>query len=154
MRDNVAADHDDNAIARDAQGRFLPGYPSPNPGGRTANVRRVRELLEPKRDALVAKAIKLALAGDTTALRVCLDRLTGTPKPESEAVTIPGLADATTLTAKANCILAATANGSISPDVAKSLLGALADYAKALEVDELQARIAMLESNLYKDIAP
>lgn len=59
---------------RDSFGRWVKGSPSPNPAGR------------PKRSAvecqfakhgpkLVNKAVELALAGDTHALQICLDRI-------------------------------------------------------------------------------
>ena len=67
---------------------WKPGQ-SGNPAGRkpgTSKVAKLRVLLEPHADALVNKAVELALAGDPQALRLCLERLIPALKPESPAV--------------------------------------------------------------------
>jgi hypothetical protein len=52
---------------------------SGNPAGRPPGIkdRRVelRELFQPKAKDLVAKAIEMALAGDTACLRLCIERV-------------------------------------------------------------------------------
>ena len=40
-----------------------------------SRVAKLRKLLEPHASDLVTKAVELALAGDTMALRLCLERL-------------------------------------------------------------------------------
>ena len=131
-------------MKRDNKGRFLAGQ-SGNPQGRKPEAEKVRELLEPRRDELVSQAVTLALQGDATALRLCLDRLAPPPKAEAQPVEVPGLAEAETLTAKAETLMAAVGKGQVSPDVGERLLAALGNYAKALELDELERRIAALE---------
>jgi hypothetical protein len=106
----------------------------------------VRQLLDPHREDLVAKAVALALAGDTVALRICIDRIAPPPRPESSPVSIPGIALATTMSDKARAIVDAVGDAVISADAAAVLLGALADAAKIIEADELTARIAALEA--------
>lgn len=57
---------------------FSPGK-SGNPYGRPRGIRdrrtSLRDLLEPHAPQLVAKAVEPALAGDSSALRLCIDRL-------------------------------------------------------------------------------
>jgi hypothetical protein len=130
---------------RNERGHFLPGQTG-NPSGRRPNVEPVRRLLELHRDELVAKAIALALAGDSTALRICFDRLAPVPKSETPASYVSGLAEAIGLTAKASAVLDAVAGAEISPDVGERLLAALANYAKIVEVDDLARRIGALET--------
>ncbi len=130
---------------------WKPGQ-SGNPKGRTPGVERIRQLLEPRREELVAKAVELALKGDSTALRICMDRLAPPPRSESAPVVIPGLAKAATLTDKAHRIIEAVGGGEITPDVATQLLNALAAYAKAVEVDELARRVAVLEDDKLMDL--
>lgn len=141
------ATNDDEATKRDPGGKWLPGQ-SGNPSGRKPNAERIRQLLQPHQEALVAKAVALALAGDTFALRTCLERLAPPPRPESAAVLVPGLAEAPTLSGKAEAILAAVGNGQLSPDIGERLLTALAAYAKAKELDELQERVTALQNEL------
>jgi hypothetical protein len=133
---------------------WKPGQ-SGNPAGRTPGVEKVRQLLEPKREELVAKAVEMALAGDATALRICLDRISPPPRSESAPVLIPGLAEATGMAGKARAVIDAAGRGEISPTVATELLSALAGLARAIEVDELAKRIEALEaleSTLYPRI--
>lgn len=118
---------------------------SGNPKGRTPGVERVRQLLDPKRDKLVQKAVELALAGDTVALRLCMERIAPPPRAETPPVEIPGLAEAVTMSDKARALLDAAGRGSISPDTAALMLGAIANAAKIIETDELADRIAALE---------
>ena len=118
---------------------------SGNPQGRQPEAEKVRELLEPRRDELVSQAVQLALQGDATAIRLCLDRLAPPPKAQAPPVEVPGLAEAGTLTEKANTIMAAVGSGTIPPDTGERLLAALGNYAKALELDELERRISALE---------
>ena len=74
-------------------GRFRPGV-SGNPAGRLRGTKNratkaAEELLEGEAEALTRKAVELALAGDTVALRLCLERLL--PPRKSRRVTLTGL---------------------------------------------------------------
>ncbi|WP_410482428.1 DUF5681 domain-containing protein [Ralstonia flatus] len=130
--------------ARLPSGRFAPGQ-SGNPTGRRPTVEAVRRLLEPRREELVKKCVAMALAGDTVAMRLCLERIAPVPRSETPPVEVPGLAQATSSTERGDAILAAVGNGHISVDAARQLLGALADYLKIRETDELARRLAALE---------
>ena len=88
----------------------------------------------------------MALGGDTTALRICMDRIAPLPRAESAPVLIPGLAEAVTLTDKAQAISAAIGKAEISPDTGSMLLQAMAAACKVVEFDELQRRVAHLEA--------
>nr|WP_301101093.1 hypothetical protein [Propionivibrio sp.] len=107
---------------------------------------KVRQLLDPHREELVAKAVEMAMAGDGIALRLCLDRISPPPRSESPPVRIPGLAAGGSMSDKARAILAAAGKALISPDTATMMLGAIANAAKIIEADELADRITALES--------
>jgi Family of unknown function (DUF5681) len=126
-------------------GAWKPGE-SGNPRGRTSGVERIRQLLDPHREDLVKKAVALALTGDVTALRMCLDRVVPVPRAESAAVLIPALATAHTLTEKAEAVARAIGKGQLSPDTGATLLQAIAAACKVAEFDDLQRRVAELES--------
>src|ERR1700751_5428740 len=64
---------------RDAEGRFSKGE-SGNPAGRPPGARNkateaAERLLEGEAEALTRKVVELALEGDSTALRLCFDRI-------------------------------------------------------------------------------
>lgn len=102
-------------------------------------------MLDPKREELVAKAISMALEGDAQMMRALLDRLAPAPRSQHEAVSVPGLAEAGTLSDKAAAILNAAGAAQITPDVAGLLLGAIANACRIVETDELRRRIDELE---------
>lgn len=129
--------------------KFTPGR-SGNPDGRPkgSKDRRTafRALLEPKAPALFSTAIELALKGDTTALKMCLDRLVPSLKAETATVLLPGLAEASSLTDQGRIILAAVAEGRLAPDRATMLLGAMAAHSKTAEIEDIGRRLAALEA--------
>lgn len=134
----------------DAPKKRLNTWPkgvSGNPKGRPSGADMVRQYLKPHSEALITKAKDLALAGDTTALRICIDRIAPPPRNESAPVVIFEIEAAQTMSDKARAIVNAAGGGLISPDTAALLLGAIANAAKIIEVDELANRIAALEAH-------
>ena len=121
---------------------------SGNPKGRRPGVSdkrtALRELLKPHADDLVAKAVELAKAGDTTALRLCLDRLIPPIKPRELSVQIEDFTG--TLTEQGQGVLETMARGDLTPTEATSLLQALVAQGKIIETDELMKRVAALEA--------
>lgn len=123
---------------------FKPGV-SGNPSGRPVGVGKVakyRKLLWASADTLIAKAIELALAGDTTALKLCLERLLPPMREEPVKLRLQG-----SLAEKGEVILATLAAGDLAPTPAARLLQALAHQARLVEIDELEARVATLEAH-------
>jgi hypothetical protein len=126
--------------------RFKRGS-SGNPRGRPKGVpdkrTALRALLEPHAEALVKKAVQLALNGDTTALRLCLDRLIPAIKARDEPVTLGNLKGS--LTEQGQAIIEAMGKGMLSPGDAATMLQAVAAQARITELDELEQRLRTLE---------
>jgi hypothetical protein len=131
--------------------KFTPGQ-SGNPKGRkpglTDKRHALKALLDPHADALVGKAVSLALEGDTAALRLCLERLMPPLRPKDEPVTLEQMDG--TLAQQGQAILAAMGQGTLAPDQAARLLQALAAQARITEVDDLARRVAALEVHLVE----
>ena len=134
---------------------FKPGQ-SGNPAGKPKGAknhatRAVQALIDGKADALVKKALELALSGDGPVLRAMLDRLC--PPRKDSPVTLAGLpkiesaADLPKATAK---ILETVAKGIITPSEGQALAGLIEGHRKALEMAELEARVAAIENNLNR----
>jgi hypothetical protein len=121
---------------------------SGNPAGRPIGVpdkrTAMRALLEPHAEDLVAKVVELAKSGDTTALRICIDRLIPPAKARDDAVSLP-LGNGS-LAEKGRSVLEALGNGTISPDIATAILQGIAAQARITEVDEIEKRLAALEA--------
>ena len=90
--------------------------------------------------------MELAKGGDTTALRLCLERILAPIRAKDEAVIIEQ--GGNTLTERAQAIVSASLTGQISPSEAATLLQALAVQARVTEAEELAARIEALEEKL------
>jgi hypothetical protein len=131
---------------KQAMARYRKGE-SGNPKGRPPGIKdkrtQYRKLLEPHVEELVAKAVELALDGDTTALRLCLERITPPIKAKDETINIGKLEG--TLAEQGQAIIAAVGTGTISPTEAATMLGALASQARIREGDELAKRLSELE---------
>jgi len=126
--------------------KFKPGK-SGNPKGRPKGARdkrtELRSLLEPHSKELVEKVVELAIGGDTTALRLCLERLIPPFRSQEQSITLDNMNGG--LTAQGRQIILAMGNGELSPSDASSMLQALASQARLSEVDELERRISKLE---------
>jgi len=133
-----------------ASSRFKPGQ-SGNPAGRKKGSRnhitKLLAALEKDLPQLIAAVKARALEGDTAALRLLLERLIPTKKSESSLVVIENIDSAKTLTEKSTLIMDAIANGRIPPDVGSSLISALGNTAKIMEIDDLQKRVEALEES-------
>lgn len=132
-------------MARYAKGTSgnLAGKPKGTKDKRT----ELRELLKPHAEQLVKKAVVMALGGDSTALRLCIDRLI----PSVKAVSLPNKVDVATtgtLTEQMAAIYQATIAGKIGTDEAAALVTILSGQARVQELADHEARIAELEALL------
>jgi hypothetical protein len=126
---------------------WRPGQ-SGNVKGRPKGIRdrrhHLRDLIEPHGRELVEKTLELARAGDVAALRLLLERAVPVLRPAGEPVQFDLPADADLPTA-ARAVVEACAAGKLAPNVARELIGALADLGKLIELHELEQRIRALE---------
>jgi hypothetical protein len=128
---------------------WKPGQ-SGNPKGRPQGSRNkatlaAQAMIDGKADALVKKAIELALAGDGPVLRAMLDRLCPPRKDGPVRVDLPAMECAADLPGAIGAILAACASGELTPSEAASLAALVETHRRALETSELSNRIAKLE---------
>lgn len=145
MSDRVMTDK----TARKQKGHLFQKGHSGNPEGRPKGVGKagkLRALLEPNAPALVEKAKDMALEGDTTALRLCLERLVPPIKSEDTPVYIEGLKGDMSLSEQAQMVISTLADGSITPGEASTMMQAISSLGRIREVEDLEARIAALEA--------
>ena len=133
-------------------GSFQPGK-SGNPAGRPKGALNrstvaAMALLEGEAEALTRRAVDLALAGDTVALRLCLERLVAPVKDrpiQPGSVALPPVEPGNVARAVA-VVVEAVAVGSLSPSEGQALAGLLEVHRKALETEDFEKRLAALES--------
>ena len=121
-------------------GHFRPGQ-SGNPAGRPKGARNrstiaAESLLEGEAEALTRKAIALALAGDTTALRLCIERLVPPRKDRPIAFELPPIASAADVANAVAAVLQAVAEGRVTPSEAMAVTGLIEVLGRAIPTTE------------------
>lgn len=128
---------------------FKPGQsgnPKGMPKGTRHKVTRAAEaLLDGQSKALTKKAVELALAGDSTALRLCLERILPPRKDRPVQFQMPTLVTVEDASKCMAAILDAVAIGELTPNEATSLASLVSTFVRTIETVELEKRIAALE---------
>ncbi len=132
------------------QGRFQKGQ-SGNPAGKPKGARHkttlaVQALLDGEAEALTRKAVELALAGDITALRLCLERIAPARKYYPVAIELPKITSVNDASKAMAAILQTVADGDITPNEAGEVAKLVSSYIETLKTNDLEKRIIELES--------
>jgi len=130
----------------DHKTRFKPGNPGKPKGTRSRVTRAVEALLEGQYEQLTQAAIDKALEGDTTAMRLCLDRIAPPRKDAPVSIELPPVRSAADAVEASAMVLAAVAAGEITPDEAGRVMALLTAHRSILETGDLETRIAALEA--------
>lgn len=131
---------------RDTAGRFAAGNAGRPAGARNRTTQAVLWLLEGQAEALTQRAVEMALQGDTTALRLCLERLAPPRKDASVSFPLPQMATAHDAAQAAGAILQAVCEGEITPGEGAQIMALVDSFRRALEVSEFEARLMALEA--------
>ena len=97
-------------------------------------------------EALTRRAVELALEGDTTALRLCLERIAPPRKDAPVSFSLPEMENAGDALTAINHIVQAVANGEITPREATSLAGLIETFRRTMETEDLERRVTELEN--------
>jgi len=135
-------------------GQFLPGNPGRKPGTRYKSLAALDAIGAENAEAVVRKAMEMALAGDPVALRIVTDRIWPAPRGRPVALPLPDLAAAPDLPRALAVVLAAVARGEITPDDAKGVAALLDAQRRAVETAELADRLATLEARMQRSMDP
>jgi hypothetical protein len=138
------------SAAQKPRGRpFVPGQ-SGNPNGRPKGARNrvtraVEALIDGEGEALAAKAVEKALQGDSTMLRALLSTLVPPRRERTVEFELPKIESAADAVKASSAVLTACAAGELSPHEASEIMGLISTHVGAIEVAELEARVAALE---------
>lgn len=130
---------------RNTDGTFGPGNPGKPQGARHKATQAALALLDGQAEALTQKAVETALAGDTAALRLCLERIAPPRKDAPVTFALPAMTTAADAAKGAAAVLAAVATGDLTPTEGAHVMGLIETYRRTLETTELEARLAALE---------
>lgn len=127
-------------VERDSKGRFRPGS-SGNRKGRPvgAAARVLQDLRRWAESCGLPQMQAAAEAGDMEALKTLVLLALPKQKPVALPIPLPGGPDG---------VLAALSKGEIDPDTARTAMGVYLDRAKIAELEEIEKRLAALETAL------
>lgn len=137
-----------STVNSSAKGRFQPGnkHGKGRPSGsRNKASLAVDKLLDGEAEAITRKAIELALEGDGPALRLCLERVAPPRKGRPVTFPLPPIATADDLVTAIGTVVAAMAEGGLTPDEAATVASVLDLKRRSLEMVEVEKRLAALE---------
>ena len=129
---------------------FQPGR-SGNLAGRPKGVRNkstmaAEALLDGEAETITRKCIDLALAGDHTALRLCLSRILPVKRERTLEIDLPALGGSKDSLKAIARVVAAVAAGEIGPAEGQSLASLLETHRRHYEIEELERRLEALEA--------
>lgn len=136
---------DNRKNGRNTDGTFTKGNSGKPRGARHKATQAALALIDGEGEALTRKAIEMALAGDSVALRLCLERLAPPRKDAPVRFDLPTMEGAESAASAMGAILASVSIGDLTPSEAGALAGIVEGYRKTLELTELEARIKALE---------
>jgi len=130
---------------RNTDGTFGPGNPGKPKGARHKATQAALALLDGEAEALTRQAVTMALGGDTTALRLCLERIAPPRKDAPVNFPLPAMQSAADAAKAAGAVLAAVAEGELTPTEGAHIMSLVETYRRTLETSELETRLAALE---------
>jgi uncharacterized protein DUF5681 len=145
----IPVDSVQEQVRRDANGRFRKGQ-SGNPKGRRTGVRNkateaAEQFLDGEAEALARRAVELALEGEASALRLCLERIIPPRRARPVKLDLPSVRGAADLAATMAAITTAAGKGMITPGDAAELARVVEIFVRAVETSDFERRLRELE---------
>jgi len=131
---------------RNTDGTFGPGNPGKPKGTRHKATQAALALLDGEAEALTRQAVTMALGGDATALRLCLERIAPPRRDAPVTFDLPPMETARDAAKAAGAVLGAVAEGELTPGEGAALMALVEGFRRTLETTELEARLAALEA--------
>ena len=132
--------------AKKTRGRpFKKGNPGRPVGSRNKATIAAEILLDGETEALTRKAIELAMAGDTVALRLCLERIIPARRDRPIKFRIPEQATGNDVADAMHNVLSEVAAGHLTPSEGQSVAAVVEGWRRAKEFGELEDRLTVLE---------
>ena len=146
----------DNTGKKQAKtGRAFPKAPQAIPMGdllvaRNKALLAMEALLDGEAEAITRVAVDKAKEGDTTALRLCLERILPPRKDRPVSFSLPQLGTVTDAPAATAAIVAAVASADITVSEGSELARLVDTYVRAVEASDLDKRLRAIEEKMAK----
>jgi hypothetical protein len=131
---------------------------SGNPAGRRTGSQNkatsaAAALLAGESEALTRKAVELALKGDPTAMRLCLERILAPCRERTVEFALPPIESAADIAAAMKAVTSALAAGTITPGEAGTIAAVVDTFVRAIETSDFDRRLQELENRPKPDAA-
>jgi hypothetical protein len=103
------------------------------PGSRNKATLAAAALLAGESEALTRTAVDLALAGDPTAMRLCIERILPPCRERAVNFTLPPIESTDDISAAMQAVTAALARGDITPGEAATIAAVVETFARAID---------------------
>ena len=137
------------------RGRPFKKGQSGNPKGRSQGSRNkatlaIDNLLDGEAEALTRKAIGMAKEGDTTALRLCLERLCPPRKDRPISISLPKIEKPDDALKASAALLGSVAAGEITPLEGAAVATLIEAHRRLVELQDIEQRLTRLEQERMK----
>lgn len=116
------------------------------PGSRNQASLAAQSLLDGEAQALTRRAVELAADGDPMALKLCLERILAPRRERAVRFALPPIENPADLTGAMAALVAAVADGALTPGEAACLSRVAATFIKAIETSDFERRLKELEA--------
>jgi len=96
---------------------------------------------------LTRRAVELAAAGDSTALKLCLERILAPRRERVVEFELPPIKSAADIARAMGAVAAAVAQGALTPGEAESLAQIVDTFMRAIDTSDFDRRLQALEAN-------
>jgi len=107
-------------------------------------------MLRPHASKLIARCVKMALGGDSTAMRICMDRLVAPVREEAVNVELPPIGNIEDCGAAQAAVIAVVAAGDMLPSQAQVLCALIEAQRRSFETTDILKRLTTLEESLQQ----
>ena len=144
------ADEDITNLPGRGRGRPFEKGRSGNPTGRRVGCRNkttiaAASLLAGEAEALTRKAVELALGGDPTALRLCIERVLPQCRERTVKFALPPIESAADIAPAMKAVTSALADGMITPGEAATIAAVVDTFVRAIDASDFDRRLQELE---------
>ena len=123
------------------------GNPKGKPLGAKNHATRLAEkLIDGQVEALVRKAVELALSGDTTALKHCLERILPPRRDRPVSLTLPEIKISEDVIKSIATLEDAVGGEEITPSEGKAIIKVIEVYRRTIETVNIEKRLAILRN--------
>jgi hypothetical protein len=120
-------------------------------GSAAATRRRspLRAFLAGESEALTRKAVELALVGDPTALRLCIERVLPQCRERAVKFALPPIESAADIAPAMKAVTSALAGGMITPGEAATIAAVVDTFVRAIETSDFERRLQLVEADHF-----